>query len=349
MTRPESVRMAVLAVCGWSGAGKTTLIEAALPRLGAAGLRVAAVKHDAHGVQLDHPGKDSDRLFRAGADVVLRGPGETAWRRHRREDERIEEVIRQCCRESDLVLVEGHKATPLPKLWCRGPDEGPPPAELEGVLDVLAPDGDRTDRLVAWAREIAEQAVHGRPLYGGLLAGGRSRRMGRPKQLMQYRGRSFAEAAVTALGHDVGSMVVLGDAEMPPAASALPRLPDAFGLHGPLAGIVAATRWAPEAAWVIAAGDLPKVDRHALGWLLGQRRAGIWAVVPRTRDGHLHPLFAVYEPQAGPLLEALVATGQSAPRRIAQHPKVATPEVPNVLEGAWTNVNTPEEWRRLSR
>ena len=55
----------VLGVCGWSGSGKTTLIEAILPAFRAKGLKIAVIKHDVHGLDIDRPGKDSDRLFRA--------------------------------------------------------------------------------------------------------------------------------------------------------------------------------------------------------------------------------------------------------------------------------------------
>ena len=71
----------VLAVCGFSGAGKTTLLESAIPRLIERGLTVAVVKHDAHGFEVDRPGKDSDRLFRAGATITLSGQQEQFERR----------------------------------------------------------------------------------------------------------------------------------------------------------------------------------------------------------------------------------------------------------------------------
>jgi hypothetical protein len=72
----------VLGICGYSGSGKTTLIESLVPVFRSRGLRVAVVKHDAHTPTVDAPGKDSDRFFRAGADVVLRSPDETFIRRH---------------------------------------------------------------------------------------------------------------------------------------------------------------------------------------------------------------------------------------------------------------------------
>jgi len=67
-------------ICGWSGSGKTSLIESVVPHLCKKGLKVAVLKHTDHEIQVDHPGKDSDRLFRSGADVFLKGSQEGLMR-----------------------------------------------------------------------------------------------------------------------------------------------------------------------------------------------------------------------------------------------------------------------------
>ncbi|RMF87341.1 MAG: molybdopterin-guanine dinucleotide biosynthesis protein B, partial [Nitrospirae bacterium] len=131
----EAAPAPAFAVCGWSGSGKTTLLERVIPRLVARGLAVAVVKHDAHGVSLDRSGKDSDRLFRAGADVCLRGPGEVAWRRRPAPATELTAVVAALARDHDLVLVEGHKATPLPKVWLAHPEDAALPP---GVGQVVA-------------------------------------------------------------------------------------------------------------------------------------------------------------------------------------------------------------------
>ena len=132
----------VLGICGHSGSGKTTLIVRLLPRLRRAGLRVGVVKHDAHGLDVDRPGKDSDRLFRAGADVLIHGPREGLIRfRARRLS--LEEAVARLGTSYDLVLVEGHKSSSVPKVWLLGEGETAPPPRTRRVLAVLGRDADR--------------------------------------------------------------------------------------------------------------------------------------------------------------------------------------------------------------
>ena len=193
--------------------------------------------------------------------------------------------------------------------------------------------------------EAAEIAA--RPIFAGLLIGGASTRMGRDKALLDYRGCAFAEQIVAILAHQTRQVVLLGEGARPTASGTIPCLPDAPGLVGPIAGIIAALRWRPGACWIIAACDLPLVSAAALEWLLAQRQPGCWAVLPAVATQRVEPLLAVYEPEALPLLEQVVAEDRRSPSRIALNSAVHTPAVPERLRACWTNVNTPEEYRRL--
>ncbi len=332
---------AAFAVCGWSGSGKTTLLEAVLPELVERGLAVAVVKHDAHGVCLDTPGKDSDRLFRAGADICLRGPDEVAWRLRPGAATALDAVVDGLLLDHDLVLVEGHKQTPLPKVWLAHPDDAAVPPAVTEVAEVLPWGAGREAPLLARIEQWLDAAWAARPLFGGLLVGGQSVRMGRPKQLLRYQGRTLAEIAAAALAPHVGEVLLLGSGEVAPPLIHLRRLPDPPGVSGPLAGLLAGHRWAPEAAWLVAACDLPRLGGEAVAWLRGARQPGRWAVVP-SHGGGVEPLLACYEPQAAARFEGEAAAGRLAPRAIARHPKAATPTPPTALAAAWTNVNTPE-------
>ena len=332
----------VLAVCGWSGSGKTTLLEAVIPRLMACGLRVAVLKHDAHGPDVDRPGKDSDRLFHAGADVLVVGPGE-AFERRRSDGRSGAAAVAALLRCHDLVLVEGLKGTPLPKVWLARPGEPDLPAGVANVLAVLPWDAQRAGALLELVDRWLPRAWASVPLWAGILIGGGSTRMGRPKHLLERGGRTWTEHLAAALSPCVAGVALLGSGELPAALAPLPCLPDVPDVRGPLAGMLAAMRWQPHAAWVIAACDLPLVDEAAVRWLLAERRPGRWAVLPGRSEEELEPLFALYEPQARALLEAVAAGDSPAPRLVAPHPKVATPAPPASLRRALANVNVPAD------
>jgi len=127
-----------VAFVGPSGCGKTTLIEALLPHLQERGLAVGYLKSDAHAFDMDRPGKDTDRVFRGGAArVAIASPEEAALRLRlvRRDPLRlVDELFRGC----DLVLVEGFKSSPLPKVEVRRVAGAP----------ALLPAGDPTLRAV---------------------------------------------------------------------------------------------------------------------------------------------------------------------------------------------------------
>lgn len=338
----------ILAICGFSGSGKTTLLETVIAQLSGRGLHIGVVKHDAHGLDIDRPDKDSDRLFRAGAEVCLRGPGEIAWRRRGGPGTSLEAVLAELLSRCDLVLVEGHKSTPLPKVWLNGPGGDDPPPGVDGVLAALDWGAGRPVRLLDIVQGRLEAAWRSRRLLGGLLVGGGSTRMGRPKQLIEHGGATFAEIAHAALAPHVERIVLLGDGEVPRALRDLERLPDPPGIAGPMAGLAAALRWAPRAAWLLVACDLPLLSGAAAAWLLEQRAPGRRAVLPTGPSGRVEPLVAVYEPGVRSAVDELVARGELAPRHLRGLPGVVSPEVPPELAPAFRNMNRPADLETLN-
>ncbi len=120
----------VLGFAAFSGSGKTTLLERVIPRLVEAGVRPALVKHSHHDFEMDKPGKDSDRLRRAGAgQVLLASPWRTAWIREGdgETEPRLQELLSRLDLSSlDLVLVEGFRQEPIPKIEIHRPALGRP-------------------------------------------------------------------------------------------------------------------------------------------------------------------------------------------------------------------------------
>ncbi|RJS21162.1 molybdopterin-guanine dinucleotide biosynthesis protein B [Corallococcus sp. H22C18031201] len=128
-----------LAVVGWSGAGKTTLLERLVPELSARGLRVAVVKHSSDTHPLHRPGSDTARFQTAGAALVgFATPEGVQLTRAEPLADTLGPLLAQLADTVDLVLVEGWKDGPLPKLevWREGL-QAPLAATRPEVLAVL--------------------------------------------------------------------------------------------------------------------------------------------------------------------------------------------------------------------
>jgi molybdopterin-guanine dinucleotide biosynthesis protein B len=126
----------LLGFCAYgSGIGKTTLLTSLIPILTTRGLRISVIKHAHHSFDIDHPGKDSYRLRESGAVQTLLGS------RHRWA--LMTELSRVADRDSpepslgqllqhiepafaDLVVVEGFKQEPIPKIEVYRPNLGKP-------------------------------------------------------------------------------------------------------------------------------------------------------------------------------------------------------------------------------
>jgi molybdopterin-guanine dinucleotide biosynthesis protein MobB len=333
----------VLAVCGFSGSGKTTLLEATIPRLVERGLALAVVKHDAHGFQVDREGKDSDRLFRAGATVALRGPQEQFQRRAGWAALSLEATLAELSRDHDLVLVEGNKETPLPKLWMGDQEGASPPVSVVGLQAILPWDSDRVGEFLSFLDGWLPRAWRERPIYLGL-------RLGAAHGDTKRNAQGAADPAV-GLAEILGSgyagsgyerLVALGgNAQQAPArATWLAPPPDfrplpedddpaALGVH-----LIAAHRWAPPAAWIVVEEHLCAVARAAWEWLSSFRRPGTWAVLPRKSDGGACLALSLYEPQALTWLERRALAGETPGAAIAAlvgNPRTVSPELPPEL------------------
>lgn len=183
------------------------------------------------------------------------------------------------------------------------------------------------------------------PLFGLVLAGGRSTRMQRDKAALEYAGRSQLERAVELLTPLVERVFVSvrADQTADPLRARYAQIVDSGEAEGPIAGIIAAQSRHPDAAWLVLACDLPLLDRETLAHLLRSRRPEQQATAYRSsHDGLPEPLCAIYEPSSREAIRAYVALGRDCPRKFlinADTALLAQPE-PAALD----NVNTPNEY-----
>lgn len=107
----------VISIVGKSNVGKTTLLEKLVAELKRRNRRVATVKHDVHGFDLDKPGKDSWRHAQAGADaVVISSPDKLALLKKTDHDSTLDEIARLLGEDYDIIITEGYKSRTAPKI-----------------------------------------------------------------------------------------------------------------------------------------------------------------------------------------------------------------------------------------
>jgi len=184
------------------------------------------------------------------------------------------------------------------------------------------------------------------PLYGLVLAGGRSSRMQRDKATLEYRpGESQLDAAVRLLTPRVTKtfVSVRPDQRADATRAAYPQIVDRGDVEGPIAGISAALGEFPDAAWLVLACDLPFLDARTLDTLIAARDpAGDATAFRSSHDGLPEPLCAIYEPRARPSVAAHVAGGRNCPRKYLINARTRLLDQPNPR--ALDNVNTVAEY-----
>lgn len=188
------------------------------------------------------------------------------------------------------------------------------------------------------------------PLYGLVLAGGQSKRMGQDKGSLHFHGcgqRIYCFKLLQQICHKVflscrhEQMQLLADFPKPSLL-----IPDLGQRIGPAGGLLAAHAFAPACAWLILACDFPFVDRNALLSLVVHRhcdRDAVGYLDPMT--GMCQPLMTIWEPQALQLLATRVANNQYSPRKVLDELRyhTLTPSSPNLL----LDVDTPQDMQRI--
>lgn len=199
-----------------------------------------------------------------------------------------------------------------------------------------------------FARTAEKKSMSNRvPLYGLILGGGRSLRMGREKSDIEYHGkpqRDFLFDLLTPLCDDVYFSCKNKSA----VSERLHPLEDAFTLESPLNGILTAFRTHANAAWLSVPVDMPNVNDAVMRHLLKHRDATKTATCFFDSEGkNPEPLLTLWEPSAGIALADFFRSGKFSPRAFLMTHEVHIINVPD--PDILININSADELKEFKK
>ena len=182
------------------------------------------------------------------------------------------------------------------------------------------------------------------PVYGLVLSGGRSRRMGRDKALLERDGKSQLAWMVEMLERHVDQVFVSTRADQydEPERSRYAQVVDRYADLGPLAGILSAMDEHPGVDWLVVACDLPNVTDETITYLLSHAsNEHPFTAFASSHDGLPEPLCALWRAGTGDLIRGFADEGTNCPRKILIRSDTCLIEQ---ADPRWLdNVNTPED------
>jgi molybdopterin-guanine dinucleotide biosynthesis protein B len=150
------VKTPIISIVGWHKVGKTTLVVRLLAELKQMGLRVATIKHTHGEFQLDREGTDTWRYAEMGSDcVVIAGRERVAYLARTQHELNLDELIAGLPTEVDVILTEGFKQEPTPKIEVLALGDAPERVRAAGELIAIVADN-----------PPAEAKASGVPCYG---------------------------------------------------------------------------------------------------------------------------------------------------------------------------------------
>ncbi len=352
----EQFKTPFLCFAGFSGVGKTTLLEQLIKRFAAEEIRVGYYKHDSHRFEVDRAGKDTARATQAGAGVTtindLRHFAIVADSAFKKRS--ITHALEQC----DCILIEGYKQSPFDKIvFLDATGELPVSRKIPGIKAVIhqgkigagLPDVPRFHR-----DDVASiyQFVHDHfvsrasELYGAVLAGGQSKRMGKPKFSLAYNGVAETERLMQILQKFCGNVVLSSraDLDMGGRRGDVERIDDDHIGLGPVGGLATLMSRFPEKAWLITACDMPFLSEKNIAAIIAARDPLRYGTCYVQKGGGVEPMCAIYEPKfILPLYEAM-SRRELSPTRIISELPFKQVKIAESDRGNFMNVNTPEEY-----
>jgi molybdopterin-guanine dinucleotide biosynthesis protein A len=185
------------------------------------------------------------------------------------------------------------------------------------------------------------------PLLGLVLAGGQSTRYGTDKATLVVAGQDLLTRTADLLASCGLAVRVAAraDQQQDPLRRRHALLADEPGWSGPAAGLVAAWRLDPQAAWLAVACDMPRLGRAVIEALVAARDPSCQATAYLGADGRPEPLCAIYEPAT--LARLAAGPASSSLRRLLEQSRCRLLAAPGT--DALASANTPADFHRLTR
>ena len=186
-----------------------------------------------------------------------------------------------------------------------------------------------------------------RPVYGLVLSGGKSKRMGSDKALLERDGRTQLDFIVELVGEHVERVFVSTrhDQENDVERCRFDQVVDRYCDIGPLAGILSAMDDYPDVDWLVVACDLPNISGETLEHLLANRSPDKpFSAYVSSHDGLPEPLCAVYRANSKPIVQQFADDGSHCPRKILI--RSDTHLLEQLDPASLDNVNTPDDLKQ---
>ncbi|NTU93418.1 MAG: bifunctional molybdenum cofactor guanylyltransferase MobA/molybdopterin-guanine dinucleotide biosynthesis adaptor protein MobB [Chlorobiaceae bacterium] len=306
-----------IACCGLSGSGKTTLLTRLLHQFRNDGHEPGYFKHGCHRFDIDRPGKDSFLARQAGAvTVMIADPEKEAIISGTHRTISAATAVSEAC---DMLFIEGLKELPTPKMVLVDAARAILPMVEQGAVRnvlCLVHDGgteelerfglplfhrDDIPGISGFVNGFFTDIVNSLPLFGLVLAGGRSSRMGTDKAMLNYHADNQLVRTAALLKGCCSKVFVSCRQEQRETYGRhqLPLITDTYLDLGPLGGLLSAQRRHPEAAWFVAACDFPYLDGAAISTLVDRRDPFRSATAFQLPDcKRPEPLCTIYEPKS---------------------------------------------------
>lgn len=355
----------VFCFVGTSGSGKTTLLEKIIPLLVERGYRVGAVKRCGRTFQIDYQGKDSYRLKQAGAaQVLVNNPQQLAFISDLKAGIELKQLIEDHFQNVDIVLVEGHKSSPHPKIAVMRQNNPRGITPLETLNNVLAcvSDGPHEEGIPHFKpheyQAIADFIIKrgqiltfNKQVAGVVLVGGKSLRLGRDKVNFKVGTSTLLERTISLLKGLFEEVWVIGrklDHEL--VSRGIKWHLDLIQNVGPMAGIYTALRVMDKEACLVVACDMPKLNLSVLRRLLHVREKESSADIIVSRQvasDKVEPLVAIYKKGVLSSIENLIAERRFKISELFLQSQTRYVDFDAHEAQAFLNINTAQDWENF--